>query len=299
MAKPCFLVFGGRGWIGEQLCAELDKQGIAYCKAKARAENLEGVAAELDELKPTHVISFLGRTHGTTDDGRTIGTIDYLEEKGKIKENVRDNLFSPMVLAMLCQERGVHFTYLGTGCIFEFDDDHPFDMAYKGQGFTEDSKPNFFGSSYSTVKGFTDQLMHLFKKDVLNLRIRMPITGHHNSRNFITKICKYERVCSVPNSMTVLDELLPVMVKMALNKEHGTFNMTNPGVISHNEILTMYKEVVDPDFTWKNFSEEEMLKTLASGRSNNRLETTRLSTSYPVDDIKTAVRKALGTMSKL
>jgi 3,5-epimerase/4-reductase len=99
--------------------------------------------------------------------------------------------------------------------------------------------------------------------------------------------------------MTVLDELLPVMVKMALNREHGTFNMTNPGVISHNEILTMYKEVVDPDFTWKNFSEEEMLRILASGRSNNRLETDKLSSKYPVDDIKTAVRKALGTMSKL
>jgi hypothetical protein len=61
----------------------------------------------------------------------------------------------------------------------------------------------------------------------------------------------------------------------------------------------MYKEIVDPDFTWKNFSEEEMLKILASGRSNNRLETTKLTSKYPVDDIKTAVRKALGTMSKL
>jgi 3,5-epimerase/4-reductase len=299
MAAPHFLVFGGNGWIGGQLCDELGKLGIGYTKAKARAENVEGVAAELDSVRPSHVISFLGRTHGTTDDGRTIGTIDFLEEKGKIKENVRDNLFSPMVLAMLCQARGMHFTYLGTGCIFEFDKDHPFETAYESNGFTEESKPNFFASSYSTVKGFTDQLMHLFDRDVLNLRIRMPITGFHNHRNFITKICNYERVCSIANSMTVLDELLPVMVKMALNREHGTFNMTNPGVISHNEILTMYKEMVDPDFTWKNFSEEEMLKILASGRSNNRLETTKLSSKYPVDDIQTAVRKALGTMSKL
>jgi len=299
MAKPSFLVFGGRGWIGGQLCAELDKQGVTYCKAQARAEDTDAVASELDQVKPTHVVSFLGRTHGTTDDGRVIGTIDYLEEPGKIKENVRDNLFGPIALAMLCQERGIHFTYLGTGCIFEFDKDHPLDAAYKGPGFTEESKPNFFGSSYSTVKGFTDQLMHLFKKDVLNLRIRMPITGYHNSRNFITKICTYERVCSIPNSMTVLDELLPVMVKMALNREHGTFNMTNPGVISHNEILEMYKEVVDPDFSWKNVSEEELLKNLASGRSNNRLDTDKLSSKYPVDDIKTSVRKALGTMSKL
>ena len=45
--------------------------------------------------------------------------------------------------------------------------------------------PNFFGSSYSVVKGFTDRLMKLYDENVLNLRIRMPITGEQNSRNFI------------------------------------------------------------------------------------------------------------------
>jgi len=60
-------------------------------------------------------------------------------------------------------------------------------------GFTEQSEPNFFGSGYSTVKGFTDQLMKMFGKTVLNLRIRMPITGEMNSRNFITKITTYEK----------------------------------------------------------------------------------------------------------
>jgi len=245
------------------------------------------------------VMSLLGRTHGTLDDGKVVGTIDYLEEKGKLFENVRDNLYCPLTLAMLCKERGMHFTYLGTGCIFEFDDEHPFEMAYKGKGFTEESKPNFFGSSYSTVKGFTDLLMHNFTDGVLNLRIRMPITGSHNSRNFITKICKYEKICSIPNSMTVLDELIPTMIDMALAKESGTFNLTNPGVISHNEILEMYKETVDPSFTWKNFTLEEQAKVIASGRSNNRLETDKLASKYPVSDIKTSVRAALSKMSKL
>ncbi len=40
------------------------------------------------------------------------------------------------------------------------------------------------------------------------------------------------------------------------NKTIGTINLTNPGLITHNEILTMYKEIVDPDFRWENLNIE-------------------------------------------
>jgi hypothetical protein len=35
--------------------------------------------------------------------------------------------------------------------------------------------------------------MHLYENSVLNLRIRMPITGEENPRNFITKIINYKK----------------------------------------------------------------------------------------------------------
>ncbi len=37
-------------------------------------------------------------------------------------------------------------------------------------------------------------------------------------------------------------------------------NYTNPGAISHNEVLQLYKDYVDPDFTWSNFTLEEQAK---------------------------------------
>ena len=122
----------------------------------------------------------------------------------------------------------------------------------------------------------------------------MPITGEKNSRNFITKIVNYEKVCSIPNSMTVLPELLVYVVDMMKNNVTGTVNLTNPGLISHNEIFEMYKEIVDPDFTWTNFSQEEQRKILAADRSNNFLDTSRLELLYPmVTPIKDAVKKCL------
>jgi dTDP-glucose 4,6-dehydratase len=246
---------------------------------------------EIEEIQPTHVVSFIGRTHGRIGD-KIYTTIDYLEQEGKLVENMRDNLYSPLLLADICKKNKIHYTYLGTGCIFKFDEDHPFGK--EEAGFGETSLPNFFGSSYSIVKGYTDRLMHLYNDSVLNLRIRMPITGEKNGRNFITKITTYQKVCSVPNSMTVLPELLPIVLDMMRNKTTGTMNLTNPGLISHNEILEMYKEIVDPDFTWNNFSQEEQRKILAADRSNNFLDTTRLQTMYPfILNIKESVRNCL------
>jgi dTDP-4-dehydrorhamnose reductase len=242
-------------------------------------------------------MSFIGRTHGTYE-GQTIGTIDYLEKPGKLVENMRDNLFSPLALAEICKKRNIHFTYLGTGCIFAYDNAHPY--GEEQNGFTEQSSPNFFGSSYSVVKGYTDQIMHLFEDNTLNARIRMPITDEFHPRNFITKITTYKKVCSIPNSMTVLNELLPILIDLSLKKTTGTINLTNPGLISHNEILTMYKEIVDPAFEWENFSIEEQDQILASKRSNNFLNTERLEkeTDFNVKNIKDSVKDMLLQMKE-
>ena len=189
------LIFGHKGWIGGMMCNLLEENNIDYVTSSVRANDKVGVERELLKIKPTHVMSFIGRTHGTHD-GKKYTTIDYLEQKGKIIDNVRDNLFSPMVLALLCKKHDIHFTYLGTGCIFKYDEEHP--LGDESIGFTEHSLPNFFGSGYSVVKGFTDELMHMFDDSVLNLRIRMPITDKLEPRNFITKITKYEYICSIP-----------------------------------------------------------------------------------------------------
>ncbi len=123
------LIFGSKGWIGNMFINILKENNIEYVEAISRADDILQVRSEICNILPTHIISFIGRTHG---EGYT--TIDYLEQKGKIYENVRDNLFSPMVLSLLSKKYNFHFTYLGTGCIFEFDNEHPF--GEERDGFT-------------------------------------------------------------------------------------------------------------------------------------------------------------------
>jgi 3,5-epimerase/4-reductase len=128
----------------------------------------------------------------------------------------------------------------------------------------------------------------------------MPIVNYDHGRNFITKITKYENVCSVANSMTVLEDMYPVILDMIRNNTTGTFNMCNKGVITHNEILELYKEYVDSSFKWKNFSIEEQNKILLSKRSNIELSSKKLYELYPnIPDIKTSIDNCLKNYSKL
>ena len=286
------LIYGHKGWIGTQFISLLkNDNSIDFILGQSRVDDTSAILKELDKVQPTHVVSFIGRTHGKIGD-KEYTTIDYLEQPGKLVENIRDNLFSPLSLALSCKERKIHYTYLGTGCIFNYKEIDHFDMNDKG--FNEADVPNFFGSGYSIVKGFTDRLMHQLSDTVLNLRIRMPIVAEDCSRNFITKITNYKKICSVPNSMSVLPELLPIALRMLTAGVVGSVNLTNPGVISHNEILEMYKEYVYPTFTWENFSIEEQREILACERSNNLLDTSLLESFAPeVRPIKQALKEIM------
>lgn len=275
------LIFGGHGWIGKQIHTILQKINVKTIVSDVRLENYNEVMVELTKQKPTHVISTIGRHNNHLYD-----TLDFHELPEKLVDNIRDNLYGVMLLARATEQLNIHMTYIGTGCIFNYDHQHP-------KGFYEYNRPNFYGSSYSIVKGFTDNMVKMYNH-ILNVRIKMPITLEQNDRDFITKLTKCDKIYSMENSMTVLDELLPIMVDMCLRKEIGTINLTNPGVISHNEILEMYKEIIDPDFTWEIFSySDKEMKVLKTYISNNKLNTEKLESKYKVKHIRDSIKDIL------
>lgn len=258
------LVFGAKGWIGQQFISNT-KHTIV--EAKTRPENYQETFDEIQYVAPDCVISFLGRTYGTSPDGRLIPSIDYLELPDKLYENMRDNFYAPYNLASICEKQDIHFIYLGTGCIYTYTADK--------KVFTEDDKPNFFGSGYSTVKGYTDQVLRNFN-NTLQLRIRMPVSKLVSGRNLIDKLVAYPNICSIPNSMTVLDDMWPIIDKMVDEKERGVYNLTNPGVTEHNWILEEYTTLINPKHTWNLVSYEEQMKHIKCERSNNEMNTHKL-----------------------
>jgi 3,5-epimerase/4-reductase len=258
------LVFGARGWIGQQFINNTTHQII---EATTRPENYQEAFDEIQQVNPDCVISFLGRTYGKDASGTLIPSIDYLELPGKLYENMRDNFYAPFNLASICEKQSIHFIYLGTGCIYTYTNDKKI--------FTEEDKPNFFGSGYSTVKGYTDQILRHFN-NTLQLRIRMPVSKLESGRNLIDKLVAYKNICSIPNSMTVLDDMWPIINKMIEVKETGVYNLTNPGTAEHNWILEQYRHFFDNNHSWNLISYEEQMKYIKSERSNNEMDTSKL-----------------------
>ena len=262
------LVFGGKtGWIGQKIIDCLHAQGHEAKAAESRLEQRGSVETEIRSFKPDCVINAAGVT------GRP--NVDWCEDNKQ--ETIRSNIIGALTIVDLCHLHSIHSIIISTGCIYEYDVEH---SMHNGKKFREEDSPNFHGSFYSHTKIMLDNLLSYYPNTLI-LRLRMPISSDLHPRNFITKITEYAKVVNVPNSMSILDDLLPLIPQMVDRKLVGTYNFVNPGTLSHNEILDLYKEYIDPSFTYKNFSLEEQAKILKAGRSNCELDARKLLSEFP------------------
>lgn len=286
MSTNRFLIWGGEGWVAGHLKTLLESQGKEVHTTTIRMENREAVLAELDRVKPTHVLNAAGCT------GRP--NVDWCEDNKET--TIRSNVIGTLNLTDACFLKGIHVTVFATGCIYQYDEEHPIG----GKGFLETDPANFAGSFYSETKAHVEEIMKYYN-NVLILRLRMPVSDDLHPRNFVTKISKYERVVDIPNSNTILTDLLPASILLAEHNEKGIYNFTNPGAISHNEVLTLFRDIVRPEFQWKNFSLEEQAKVIKAGRSNCKLDSTKLINKlkeygYEVPEIHEAYKRCFERM---
>lgn len=279
------LVFGGaKGWIGQKLVTLLKEQGHNPICAQSRLENRESIVQEIERVKPDFIINAAG----------IIGNpnVDWCETHKQ--DTIRVNVVGTLNLADIAHQKGLHVTNISTGCIYEYDATHPM---HSGKGFTEEEAPNFDGSFYSRTKILMERLL-LEYPNVLNLRVKMPISIDLE-HGFVGKIIKYKKLINVPNSLCILDDLLPVAIEMTLKGFKGNYNFVNPGTLSHNEVMDLYKEIIDPTISYENFSLEEQNRILKARRANAELNPAKLLKDFPhIPHVKDSLRKILLTIKK-
>lgn len=263
------LIFG-KGYIANKFKNYFEGAEIS----DVRIEELSKVRAELERVKPDVVVNGAGKT------GRP--NVDWCEDNKM--ETLFGNVTAPLILAKACEELGIYMVHVGSGCVYEGYND--------GEGYSENDEPNFEGSYYSRTKAWCERMLKDF--DVLQLRLRMPFDSVPGERNFITKITKYKKVISVPNSISVLDDFLMAAEALIAQKATGVFNVTNPGVIDHQAILDMYIELVDPTYKYELFSLDELAKVTKAGRSNCGLSVQKLEDAgIHLRPVEQAVRESL------
>ncbi len=242
LPKMRVLVIGHKGLVGQQM---LDALTDASHEVITPGVDMEAVGCAgsrekvwrdlITSVSPTHVLCTAGRTNT----GET-GTIDDLEPASKTEGpaktllNVKDNVYTPTVLATICSQMCVHFTAVNTGCIYTFSD-----LRTQHEVFGEADAPNFFGSSYSVAKGFTDKLLGIASdagNAVLNARIRLPIMDESHPRNALDKLAKYKMVPEILNSVTYLPECMPLLVAAMQRRMTGPLNLVNPDPVALSTI---------------------------------------------------------------
>ena len=247
------LLLGSTGFIGSHFKTALPDAGFEVSSPRIEVRDYTAIKNEVDKLRPDIIINATGMT------GRP--NVDWCETHPAKTFSV--NVGGSVNIASVAKEFDIYMVQMSSGCVYEGDND--------GKGFTEESEPNFYGSVYSRSRICSEMTLKEFD-NVLQLRIRIPITSKPSPKNLIDKLLKYDKIINIKNSCTVIEDFVPASIELIKRGEKGIFNMTNIGAMDHREIMTMYKEIVDPDFELKLMTEGEQ-DTLCMRRSNCVLNT--------------------------
>ncbi len=258
--KPKVLIFGGGGWLAQKLYAGLKDKGFLTYLALSSIDitDPDSVKGAIEETRPEIIINAAGKT------GRP--NIDWCETHKE--ETWQSNVLGPNVLAEACRERNIMMAHLSSGCIF--DGSSP-----DQNGFTEEDVPNPV-SYYGETKIEAEKVLKEFQ--TLILRLRMPVDNSPNLRNLITKLAGYSKVIDVLNSVTVVDDLILATARLMHLGRTGIYHVVNPRPIRHKDILSWYREIVDPSHSYELIQPEELLSQglAKASRSNCILSTAKL-----------------------
>lgn len=281
----------GAGYLGNRIHGYLKSVGENPILLKERIGKVnteKEIKYLIKEYSPEILINTSGKTGGPP-----YNNIDWCQYNKF--ETFFSNVTIPTFIAEVCEEMGIKMVHMGSGCIFEGNEDI-------GDGYRECDIPNFLGSWYSKTKIFSEEIL-TFYNGVLILRIRMPIDIYPSNRNLITKLVGYKKVLGdIPNSMTYIPDFLKIAIQLINRKYGGIFNIVNDGVITHRKILELYKEIVDNRYNMPEFIEMDKLKEsglIKAGRSNCILSIGKLKEQgIEVRNIEEALREGLYIYSR-
>lgn len=275
----------GAGYLGNRIHGHLKNIGensILLNNKIGQYQTQKDIKYLIREYAPDIVINCIGKTGGPP-----YNNIDWCQDHKE--ETFFSNVTVPSFMAESCEELGMRMVHIGSGCIFEGCDE--------GNSYGEYDRPNFLGSWYSKTKIFSEEIL-TFYNTVLILRIRMPIDIYPGKRNLIDKLIGYRKVIGdVKNSMTYVPDFLKIIVELMNRKYRGIYNVVNDGVVTHREILELYKEIVNPSYEMPEIITTEELKKLGlikAGRSNCILSVNKLKEKgIEVRNIKDALREGM------
>ena len=281
------ILLGGSGYLGKAYIKYFEERGIGY-KNLSRREfdyyNPDKLASFLKDVKADFLINAAGYT------GRP--NVDACENNRA--QCLLANAVLPGLVRLACEQAGKPWGHVSSGCVFSGSSGHE-------HGFREEDPPNFDFrhnncSFYSGSKALGEECLE-GGQSVYIWRLRMPFNHEDSSRNYLSKVQRYERLVDVRNSMSHLNEFVEASYKCWENRvPFGTYNVTNTGSVTTREVIDMIKRILKVDKEFKFFeSEDEFLKIAVKvPRSNLEMDNSKLlSAGIHVSEIHDAMEQSL------
>ena len=257
-----YVVYGGNGFIGSSIIDELIKHNKKYYKSNLRLEDTNNIEKELELYKPRYVINSAGIT-GTPN-------ISWCETN-RI-QTIETNVTYQLTLAKICYDKKIHLTVISSGAIFNGD-----------KFYNEDENGNYDGNFYGKCRIYLENMLKNYD-NVLYIRVNYPISSKKSNKNLLTKLLNYKIIENKELTITYIDELVGILIRMIEHNELGICNFVNEGSINLTKILNIYNEYQEHKY--------EISQTIDTNKSNSLLMVGKLK-KYNVSKIEDAVRECI------
>lgn len=225
------LIIGDTNIVITKLISNLNKYNIEYVKT-VDVESLDSI---ITQNNFSNVIYNYNKSYGNN-----IWSTSYIE--GKLDINIKYNLYYPLTVANICNKLNIHLTIIGDGCLFIDNDSN---------------KPDLKVSSHSIVNCYKEELVNSLFNKVLYLKIRYPISGNMNPSCYLMKLLSYDNILDVNNSITFIDDMIPILLELLRQKKNGKYNLFNEGSINSVEVILRLKNEFDSNINFRLISKED------------------------------------------
>lgn len=211
-----FLILG-KGWVGTMFYHSLIAQGY---EAELSDININ----YLPLIEHDVVVNFAASTN-----------IDWCEKnkRGAYKNNV----MGAVHIALKCKEAGAKHVFISTACIFESKDQEDVKVE------TSIATPKCF---YTQTKSMAENLIAEIDPAALIVRPRLFISSTPHPKNTLNKLLTYPRLVTSQESVTIIEDFMPRLLKYIKEDARGIFNLVNEGTISPAEIGILMGHSFEP-----------------------------------------------------
>ena len=257
------VLLGASGYIGEAFERVIRERGYPLTPVSRKYldyTRFEALVDFIKTVKPSLLINAAGYS------GKP--NVDACETARA--ETLAGNTLLPQTIAHACAVTGTPWGHVSSGCIYsgakivlngqiraEKDFTKP-ELRHLAEsdpsavrGYTETDEPNFSFrdlpcSFYSGTKALAEEAIVGVGQSYI-WRLRIPFDEIDHSRNYLSKVQRYEKVYDNVNSISHRGDFAKACLDLwQARAPFGIYNVTNPGYITTREVVEMIQRILKP-----------------------------------------------------